>query len=180
MAKDPSSKYLDQLIENELYYILDTGGDVNGINYSGRQHTLLHRACKENSFKGVQLLLGSGADVNKLTASGTSVLCIAAFFADKETIKLLLSAGADVFSQEMMTPLKLALTNNFQPVCCLLTAQMILEIVFAMYPLNLPAYVLLWILYESNPEFAELSELQRITLIQNVIKSCRRIKERIR
>jgi len=88
MAKDPSSKYLDQLIENELYYILDTGGDVNGINYSGRQHTLLHRACKENSFKGVQLLLGSGADVNKLTASGTSVLCIAAFFADNDTVEI--------------------------------------------------------------------------------------------
>jgi hypothetical protein len=189
MSKNPAPEYIYRTIEAELYHIIDSDGDVNqALNDTG--HTLLHSACQNNSSKAVALLLGSGANVNQLTIKGTSAICMAAVSADTTIVKLLLSAGADVFRIEWSlvqhndcvirkaTPLQLALSNNYPPVYHLLTAHMILEITLAMVPLNLPAYVLMWIMEWSNPEFARLKEFQRITLIQNVINSCRKIKDR--
>jgi hypothetical protein len=53
----------------------------------------------------------------------------------------------------------------------------ILDIVIAMAPLDLPTYILLWII-EWLPRGTERSsELQRISLITNIVKSIRRVKQ---
>jgi uncharacterized protein len=77
--------------------LLALGADINGFEcHAAGCRTPLIAAAEGGQFKAMQLLLVSGAEVNKNLKLGQMALMFASFHGDAELVSLLLSSGAEV------------------------------------------------------------------------------------
>jgi len=74
--------------------LLNRGADVNARDQSGEH--ILGWAARGGSFETLQLLLNQGADVNARHAvTNSTALIVAAFYSQKQSVRLLLVRGAN-------------------------------------------------------------------------------------
>jgi ankyrin repeat protein len=143
----------------------------------------LHRATYYGELEIVALLVKHGANVDaRQPFKSLTPLYYAAQQNRVAIASFLLSRGANVFKPvHGNTPLSAAQEHG-NPMVSLLKRHMtrhhyIVDIVLAMSSLELPAYILLWIMDWLHATDG-VSELQTITLIAGVLKSICRVKER--
>ena len=164
--------------------LLDRGANVNARDKYGG--TALHFFLDEADI--VKELLARGATVNAQEKIGCwPVLHAAASYGSLESVQLLLQAGANINASDgcgNTTALDVAYLRCYEIRACLEEAlanswsrkaqREYLDIVIALAPLNLPAYILLWSL-DWLPQFTSKPELAKIRLLECVYESRRRI-----
>ena len=191
---------------DEITRLLKLGADVNVENSDFNYSTPLWVAASKGHHDAVKLLLAAGADSNKTNCYYASPLWAASYFGHIEVVNLLISAGANVNPAVGVPPLWMAASNGFYSTVkklCKAGANIyrtnedgisslvgsndpdvekflvkwdLTNICLAMAALNLPAYVILWILQFSHPEVETLKELDVIIMIQGIHNTRRRIK----
>ena len=77
----------------EMKRALDQGADANTTDK--QSWTLLHHAASKGNAKACRLLVKYGADVNAITDSTNTALCLAKFSGSKKTIDFLESVGGN-------------------------------------------------------------------------------------
>jgi hypothetical protein len=173
---------------NIVKILVEQGGaDVNTLDPHGSP-----MLCWQGLREAMRIfLLSHGADVNKSNRNGDTPLEIAVRQNDHTVVSLLVRYNANIYKRRPSGFLWYEEGVTAAPgffwyyasgltAACLLHTY-ILDITLAMSPLDLPAYVLLWILdWNVDRRRLFITELQRITLISNVVKSIRRVKQNAR
>jgi hypothetical protein len=172
-----------------LKIFVDRGADVNLCRKrsTDNQKLPLHYAVEYSNVDNVKYLIKCGADINRPDALGKTPLITAAYYNRAiECAVTLLDAGCDAEVEcQGATALKTAWAwNNYEMYGVLKdhfrdwtrrAHDLLRDSALALAPLALPPYVLMWIL-DWLPEFSRRSELKKITLLQNIYASRKRIK----
>jgi len=96
--------------KSDTSLVEEEGADVNVQKIHKNRATPLFIAVLKKNLKIVKFLVENGADINKKTVSGNTILMVAIAFRDLEIVKFLLEKGADISekSNNRNTPLHLA------------------------------------------------------------------------
>ncbi len=155
---------------------LNHGVDPNGAYLYGIKP--LHLAIQLRRRHIVELLIKGGADVNlKAGLYSQRPLQIAIVFLNIDMVRLLLIHNADIHPfDDALLPTSskkrsvIAIRKLLKNEPYIRQYNLLLNIVIAMIPLQLPPYVLLWITdYNENVHY--LNESQKITMIQRIFNT---------
>ena len=150
--------------------LLDYGAIIDAVDC--KETTALHWAVKRGSANTniVSLLLSRGANIDKADKDGWTPLCTAAVGSGQmHLVPLLVRNRANIY-----IGLPIAVAVDSAAACLLHTYIVDLALVFA--TIDLPAYCLLWVT-DWLPHTHHLTELRKITLMTNVVKSIRETRE---
>ena len=172
--------------------LLKLGADVNSVNLDSKRPILydaISGSSQKTDHKFVKLLIEHGVDVNMIDGTGKSPLFYAAIFGLDKVVKLLLDSGADI---ELMLgndsnvleylrknrifyeSTKLILDNHVRTLFGRRAHADLLNISLALVQLDLPTYVVMWIV-DFLDEFTAKPEIRKIRLREGVWRSRRAI-----
>jgi len=171
-----------------LKIFVDRGADVNlcAILPRNPMNTALHYAVMNNNLDNVKYLIRCGADVNRVNSIGETALIMAARDCKRFLCaEALLDANCDIHVRHRdATALETArcwqnyefvgMFNAYFSHWTRRAHDRLRDAALALAPLDLPDYVLMWIL-DWLPEFTERSELRKIGLLRSVRASRTRV-----
>jgi hypothetical protein len=163
--------------------LVDKGASVN----TGNEHceTPLHAAARGGVVQIAEFLLDHGASIDAVDVFGHTPLCVAHYHTQPRVAAVLLRRGANMHKRPLPYVYCDRSSNRrtkYVGTFWVVIHAQILDIVIALAALDLPAYVLLWIMdwvprlfcFADVP--AEITEHRKISLIMRVVESIRSVR----
>jgi cytohesin len=158
--------------------LVDRGADVNIAIVDGAS-PLFIAVLDDSHMELLNTLIDAGANVNKANKDGMTPIHIAAEVGKEDAVAILLRNGANMYvlTNDSEMPIDIAAECEHRKTVWLLVHTCILDVAIALEAFDLPAYVLLWTInWLPHIDKKEHSEKKKITLIQNIVNSIRRVK----